>query len=153
MDDDTGAGHSRIGAQAEGLQGCRFTADTLYSGQPVTSSFQPDVSSFTGVSGKWNATNSSPGEQPDEEYPFVLVTGRRLEHYNAGTMTRRTGNLALLPGEQRQCIELAFFAGLSHTQIASRLGQPLGTVKSRIQLGMAKLRAALGSLAPVAATA
>lgn len=41
-----------------------------------------------------------PGEQPDAEYPMILVTGRRLEHYNAGTMTRRTGNLALLPTER-----------------------------------------------------
>lgn len=31
-----------------------------------------------------------PGEEPDDEYPFVLVTGRVLQHYNAGTMTRRT---------------------------------------------------------------
>jgi RNA polymerase sigma-70 factor, ECF subfamily len=51
--------------------------------------------------------------------------------------------LGVLPEEQRRCIELAFFAGLSHSQIATRLQQPLGTVKSRIQLGMAKLRAAL----------
>ena len=35
-----------------------------------------------------------PGEQPDSEYPLLLITGRRLEHYNAGTMTRRTRNLA-----------------------------------------------------------
>jgi len=41
-----------------------------------------------------------PGEQPDAEYPFVLVTGRRLVHYNAGTMTRRTDNLVLLPEER-----------------------------------------------------
>jgi predicted molibdopterin-dependent oxidoreductase YjgC len=41
-----------------------------------------------------------PGEQPDSEYPMILVTGRRLEHYNAGTMTRRTANLALLPAER-----------------------------------------------------
>ncbi len=40
-----------------------------------------------------------PGEQPDSDYPFVLVTGRRLEHYNAGTMTRRTANLELVPEE------------------------------------------------------
>ncbi|MGE5827458.1 MAG: formate dehydrogenase subunit alpha, partial [Micromonosporaceae bacterium] len=40
-----------------------------------------------------------PGESPDAEYPYVLVTGRRLVHYNAGTMTRRTDNLALLPTE------------------------------------------------------
>jgi formate dehydrogenase major subunit len=41
-----------------------------------------------------------PGESADAEYPFVLVTGRRLEHYNAGTMTRRTANLDLLPEER-----------------------------------------------------
>ena len=40
-----------------------------------------------------------PGEEPDADYPFILVTGRRLEHYNAGTMTRRTANLELLPEE------------------------------------------------------
>ena len=54
--------------------------------------------------------------------------------------------LLTLPEEQRRCIELAFFGGLSHSQIASRLEQPLGTVKSRIQLGMNKLRAALAGL-------
>jgi formate dehydrogenase major subunit len=40
-----------------------------------------------------------PGELPDERYPLVLITGRRLVHYNAGTMTRRTPNLALVPAE------------------------------------------------------
>ena len=53
-----------------------------------------------------------------------------------------------LPDEQRTCIELAFFEGLSHTQIAERLEAPLGTVKSRVLLGMKKLRQALRS--PVA---
>jgi RNA polymerase sigma-70 factor (ECF subfamily) len=45
-----------------------------------------------------------------------------------------------LPADQRRCIELAFFEGLTHTQIADRVGAPLGTVKSRILLGMNKLR-------------
>ncbi len=40
-----------------------------------------------------------PGEAADEDYPLILVTGRRLEHYNAGTMTRRTANLELLPSD------------------------------------------------------
>jgi formate dehydrogenase major subunit len=40
-----------------------------------------------------------PGEAADEEYPLILVTGRRLEHYNAGTMTRRTGNVDLAAGD------------------------------------------------------
>ncbi len=37
-----------------------------------------------------------PGDAADDEFPMILVTGRRLQHYNAGTMTRRTGNLELL---------------------------------------------------------
>jgi formate dehydrogenase major subunit len=41
-----------------------------------------------------------PGEQPDASYPFLLVTGRRLVHYNAGTMTRRTDNVRLLNAER-----------------------------------------------------
>jgi RNA polymerase sigma-70 factor (ECF subfamily) len=51
--------------------------------------------------------------------------------------------LGLLSPDQRHCIELAFFEGLTHTQIAERLKSPLGTVKSRILLGMGKLRQAL----------
>ncbi|MFI2368085.1 formate dehydrogenase subunit alpha [Streptomyces sp. NPDC018833] len=38
-----------------------------------------------------------PGEQPDDDYPLVLVTGRRWAHYNSGSMTRRGGDLALDP--------------------------------------------------------
>jgi predicted molibdopterin-dependent oxidoreductase YjgC len=40
-----------------------------------------------------------PGEQPDAEFPYLLITGRRLVHYNTGSMTRRTPNIDLMPGE------------------------------------------------------
>ncbi|MER5390519.1 formate dehydrogenase subunit alpha [Saccharopolyspora sp. NPDC002686] len=40
-----------------------------------------------------------PGEQPDAQFPHLLVTGRRLVHYNTGSMTRRTDNTALVPAE------------------------------------------------------
>jgi RNA polymerase sigma-70 factor, ECF subfamily len=52
--------------------------------------------------------------------------------------------LQTLPDEQRQVIELAFFQQKTHTEIARELGDPLGTVKSRIAMGLRKLGAALG---------
>ena len=54
-----------------------------------------------------------------------------------------TRAVADLPPDQRQVIELAYFEGMSQTQIAQRLGEPLGTVKTRMRLGMNKLRQAL----------
>jgi RNA polymerase sigma-70 factor (ECF subfamily) len=50
------------------------------------------------------------------------------------------GALAELPEPQRIALELAYFDGLSQSEIAARLSEPLGTIKTRMQLGMKKLR-------------
>lgn len=57
------------------------------------------------------------------------------------------GVLGELPAEQRRVIELAFFGGFTHTQIAEMLGLPSGTVKGRMRLGLSKMRGALGDRA------
>jgi len=54
--------------------------------------------------------------------------------------------LAGLSDEQRTVIELAFFGGLTQMEIAGLIDEPLGTVKSRVRLGMQKLRRLLGPL-------
>ena len=52
--------------------------------------------------------------------------------------------LAELPPPQRQVLELAYFDGLSQSEIAERLGEPLGTVKSRTHVALSRLHASHG---------
>jgi formate dehydrogenase major subunit len=77
-----------------------------------------------------------PGEQPDDDYPLLLITGRRLEHYNSGSMTRRTENLRLAPTDHLDI----------HPDDAARHhladGRPV-TVESR--RGQARLTARIGT--------
>jgi len=59
-------------------------------------------------------------------------------------MLQRT--LATLPDAQREALQMAFYQGLSQRQIAAKTGVPLGTIKTRLELGVRKLRAAVTSL-------
>lgn len=51
--------------------------------------------------------------------------------------------LVELPAAQRQALELSYYEGLSHSEIAEQLQEPVGTIKTRIKLGMSKLKIAL----------
>jgi RNA polymerase sigma-70 factor (ECF subfamily) len=68
------------------------------------------------------------------------------EQQSAAAQRRRQVQLLLdeLPPEQRDVVTLAYFGGLSHSELAGRLGQPLGTIKSRIRMGLTHLRNRLG---------
>jgi formate dehydrogenase major subunit len=75
-----------------------------------------------------------PGDAADAEFPLILVTGRRLQHYNAGTMTRRTANLELL---DRDWLEI-------HPADAERLGIADGEpVEVRSRVGRIEIEARL----------
>jgi len=67
-------------------------------------------------------------EDPVEE---VFITQRRVQILMA---------LAQLPSQQREALELAYFNGLTHAEIAAQTNIPLGTIKTRLRLGLAKLR-------------
>jgi len=76
------------------------------------------------------------------------VAADRADEAAFASETQRHVRRALdaLSPEQREVIELAYYGGLSHSEIALDLGQPLGTVKTRTRLGMIKLRELLRPL-------
>jgi len=76
----------------------------------------------------------------DAADPFVAVADR-IEAEQVRLAVNQ------LPAEQRETIELAYFGGLTHQEIAERTGAPLGTIKSRMRLGLHKLRGVLADQA------
>jgi RNA polymerase sigma-70 factor, ECF subfamily len=78
----------------------------------------------------------------DELPAFALTDDENVEKkVDRLSIQRRVRQvLAQLPADQRETLALAYFRGMTHEQIAKALDQPLGTVKTRIRLGMQKLR-------------
>lgn len=71
-------------------------------------------------------------------------------HYDWVDLDKVGALLLRLPIEQREVFELAYFSGLTHTEIAERTGYPLGTVKSRIRVALKSLREILSNVRPQA---
>jgi RNA polymerase sigma-70 factor, ECF subfamily len=83
-----------------------------------------------------------PMEEDIDELP--ISTGVNLEDEASERMAidKVRGVLAQLPPDQRKTLEMAYFEGMTHTEIASKTGEPLGTVKTRIRYGLLALRKA-----------
>ena len=81
----------------------------------------------------------------DRDARRTAESGYDIEHevLDLATSEHVRRSLAALPTDERQAIELAYFEGLSQSEIAERLQEPLGTIKTRVRLGMQKLRESL----------
>lgn len=89
------------------------------------------------VESSTEAAKTVPQIQISDPTEDVLINERR---------DRVLAAMRQLPAEQREVIELAYYQGLTHVEIAAKTGKSLGTVKTRIRLGLAKLRQALDAL-------
>ncbi len=93
-----------------------------------------DVVRHTQASTNRDASIPAPGWSPD-------IADEIVEAEDQATVRRALEGLTDL---QREAIELAYFGGLTYSEVATRLGAPLGTVKTRMRDGLAKIRSTLG---------
>lgn len=84
--------------------------------------------------------------QPEEDIADLPIsTGLNLEDEASQRMAveKIRGALSRLAQEQRRALEMAFFEGMTHTEIAAKTGEPLGTIKTRIRAGLLAVRKAV----------
>lgn len=83
--------------------------------------------------------------QPETDIEDVIVSvepDMAGDAERARAMEKVRGALGVMPALQRSVLEMAYFEGLTHTEIAAKTGEPLGTVKTRIRAGLSALRKA-----------
>ena len=88
--------------------------------------------------GRRPAAVDLPGEDLDQQTALEQLLATDHESWERGQHLRLL--LSELPEEQWQVVELAYFGGLTHSELAEQLGLPLGTVKGRLRLGLERLR-------------
>lgn len=83
--------------------------------------------------------------RPESDFDEVVIASDvdiELQVERTATIEKVRAVLADLPESQRSALEMAFFDGLTHSEIATRTGQPLGTVKTRVRAALAAIRKA-----------
>jgi RNA polymerase sigma-70 factor (ECF subfamily) len=91
------------------------------------------------------AASAAPGEERTAVPLGSMGAPADVHAEQMDLRARVSQSLASLPENQRRVIELAFYGGLSHSEIAATLNEPLGTVKTRVRSAMSKLRSTLAA--------
>ncbi len=104
-----------------------------------------NLGAWLAVIGRNRAIDVLRKHQGEADIEGVIVS---LDHDVSGqaersrAMQKILALLASMPSSQRSALEMAYFQGLTHTEISQRTGEPLGTVKTRIRTGLMSLRKA-----------
>jgi RNA polymerase sigma-70 factor, ECF subfamily len=115
----------------------------LWRDPGVFNSSRGNLGAFLAVIARNRAIDFLRRRHPETDISTIIVS---VEPDMAGeaergrAMEKVRGALGAMPAQQRSALEMAYFEGLSHTEIAARTGEPLGTIKTRIRAGLVSLR-------------
>jgi RNA polymerase sigma-70 factor, ECF subfamily len=117
----------------------------LWRNPQAFDSSRGNLGAWLGVISRNRAIDSLRKRRPETDIADVVVSVEpdiATEAERALSMKRVRVVLGGMPGAQRTALEMAYFEGLTHSEIAARTGEPLGTIKTRIRAGLQALRKA-----------
>jgi RNA polymerase sigma-70 factor, ECF subfamily len=117
----------------------------LWRNPGVFDSSRGNLGAWLGVISRNRAIDSLRRRRPETDVADVVISvepDMAGEAERARAMEKVRGALGSMPAAQRSALEMAYFEGLTHTEIADKTGEPLGTIKTRIRSGLQALRKA-----------
>jgi len=117
----------------------------LWRNPGVFDSSRGNMAAWLAVIARNRAIDSLRKRRPEADIADVVVSVEpdlAGETERARAMEKIRSVLGDMPAAQRSALEMAYFEGLTHTEISARTGEPLGTVKTRIRAGLLSLRKA-----------
>jgi RNA polymerase sigma-70 factor (ECF subfamily) len=117
----------------------------LWRNPGVFDSSRGNLGAWLGVISRNRAIDSLRKRRPETDVADVVISvepDMAGEAERARAMEKVRGALGSMPAAQRSALEMAYFEGLTHTEIADKTGEPLGTIKTRIRSGLQALRKA-----------
>jgi RNA polymerase sigma-70 factor (ECF subfamily) len=115
----------------------------LWRNPAAFDSSRGNLGAWLGVITRNRAIDGLRKRRPETDIADVIVSvepDMASEAERARAMVKVRSALGGMPGTQRSALEMAYFEGLTHTEIAAKTGEPLGTIKTRIRTGLQALR-------------
>jgi RNA polymerase sigma-70 factor (ECF subfamily) len=119
----------------------------LWRNPAAFDSSRGNLPAWLGVIARHRAIDLLRKRRPETDVEDVVITAThdlRSEAERNAIVAKVRSAMTEMPIEQRQCMEMAYFEGLTHSEIAKKTGEPLGTVKTRIRSALMQLRKRLG---------